>query len=885
MKLVLVDGYSLLYRAYYSSPPLRTREGMPTGALYGFLRMLFRLLDDAKPDYLLIALDAAGPTFRHTADETYKATRSATPDDLAVQTDEFRPLLDELSIPHYERSGFEADDVLGTLARHAAGEGMEVTVVTGDTDTLQLVEPRVQIMLTRRGVTEMECYDHDAVLKRFGFEPTLLPDYRGLRGDTSDNIPGVPGIGEKTAQSLVAKFGGLESLYQHLDEVTPPRMQQALRNNQSIAFHSRDMSVIVTDLPLEVDLAQCRYQLPLPEAAAQRALAATLRLEFKNLATRFMAGGATPTLAALTTPPEVTLQDTADAGALLAWIAQAEGPVALVVVGQRLALGRGNEARWFRGSLKELAGWLGSETQLKIVHDAKSLHGQLAQFNLPLSGVADDTLLMAYLLDPARQWHPLPLLADKYLRYPIPEIPAALNTCGPEELFQETPPDALQEMALYVTALAALPEVLTATLKEVEEWDLYHEVELPLVDMLVEMEACGMQLDPAQLHRVSKLLEDEAARLQKEIWELAGEEFNIGSTRQLQQILYGKLALTKGRSIKTGHSTDAATMEKLAEDHEIVRKILDYRAVTKLKTTYTDALLAGMDQRTHRIHTSLNQTGAVSGRLSSSNPNLQNIPIRTEQGRQIRKAFVAPPGMVMLRADYSQIELRLLAHLSGDQPLVEAFQAGTDVHTRTAASLFQVPPEQVDAEMRRKAKMTNYAIAYGVSGFGLARQLGIASASEGQKIINEYFRSLPGVKHYIDASLDEARRLGYVKTLMGRRRPLPEIVSPRQQERGAAERVAINHPLQGSAADILKLAMLAIRREMQAAGLKSRLLLQVHDELVFEAPPEEVDRLAEMVDRLMRTVPEQALQLKVPLVVDIGTGPNWNDTVPWTPGG
>ena len=419
--------------------------------------------------------------------------------------------------------------------------------------------------------------------------------------------------------------------------------------------------------------------------------------------------------------------------------------------------------------------------------------------------------------------------------------------------------------------------VLREALRGISEEKLFDELELPLVDVLVSIQQIGMSLDVAQLRSLGERLETDAARLQKEIWESAGEEFNIGSTKQLQVVLFEKLGLAKGRTTKTGYSTDVHTLERLAEEHEIVRKILQYRGTTKLKSTYVDALLTGMDSETHRVHSSLNQTGAVSGRLSSSDPNLQNVPIRTSQGREIRKAFIAPAGHVLLSADYSQIELRILAHITGDLPLVEAFQSGQDVHSRTAADLFDVKVEDVDSEMRRKAKMTNYAIAYGVSGFGLAKQLGSGTAGEAQEFIKRYFEALPGVKNYIDETLKLARERGFVETLMGRRRPLPEINSPRAVERAAAERTAINHPIQGTAADIMKIAMLAVDQELRDANMSTRMTMQVHDELVFEVPESEVAQVMQLVEKCMRDVPTAALQMRVPLEVEAATGPNWND--------
>ncbi|MDF2439214.1 MAG: polymerase [Abditibacteriota bacterium] len=903
MKLLLIDGYSLLYRAFFSSPPLTTKEGQPTGALYGFSKMVLRLLDEAQPEYALVAMDAAGPTFRHDNYADYKAGRQEMPSDMRSQTLIVRDMLDGLSIPHYEHVGFEADDILGTLSRIASEKGITVTIVTGDGDALQLVDDKVSAMLTRRGVSDLECYTPEAVQARFGFGPTLIPDYKGLRGDASDNIPGVPGIGEKTAMSLMSKWGGLEGIYEHLEEVTPPRIRELLRTHRDVAFESRDLARIVRDLPLDIEFEACRYELT-PEKK-QGALETVKRFEFKSLYARYSAGGETPAPEDAAPDEEVRAfaVTKAESGSeAVEWLqkncAKKEAVAFLLDEQAGLALACGDEALLFSGELAEIGDWMTDADVPKIVHDAKTVKLELARRNLSLQGIVADTLLMGYLLDPTRQQHAPSLLATKYLNRTLPveleaqKKKASKKTAVATSLFDES--DGAQStlseeeiaareqhqsvVAATVTALCDLRPVLRRELETIGADVLFDTMELPLVDVLVQMEQCGMLLDVAKLREIGTRLESEARRLQAEIWELAGEEFNIGSTKQLQAILYEKLQLARGRAIKTGFSTDVHTLEKLAEEHEVVRKILEYRGITKLQSTYVDALLNGMDKESHRIHTNLNQTGTVSGRLSSSSPNLQNVPIRTPQGRLIRQAFIAPPGHVILAADYSQIELRILAHITGDKTLVDAFNNGEDVHSRTAADLFGIPVDEVDSEMRRKAKMTNYAIAYGVSGFGLAKQLGSGTAGEAGEFIKKYFETLPGVKKYIDDTMASARVEGHVQTLMGRRRPLPDIHSPRAVERAAAERTAINHPIQGTSADAMKLAMLAVQQELKARKLRSRMTMQVHDELVFEVPADEVREMAEMVGRVMREVPTNALKLRVPLDVDVEVGPNWDQT-------
>ncbi len=905
MKLLIIDGYSLLFRAFFSSPPLTTKGGEPTGALFGFMKMVLKLLDDERPDYALVAMDAHAPTFRHEADATYKANRPEAPDDMKAQVRRVRSVLDGFSIPHYEHSGFEADDIIGTLAVHGPCNECDVTIVTGDGDALQLARDDVRVMLTRKGVSDLVEYTPAAVKERFGFVPELLPDYKGLRGDSSDNIPGVPGIGEKTGMSLISKFGTLEEVYEHLNEVTPPRIRDLLEKHRETAFHSRHMARIITDLPIEIEFEACRYH-DARRDAERRALAlqTAQALEFKSLIARFGNSATSESEASVDEekPSDIECEFTQaqNADEALAWLKKhAEtGPVAVLMGENALVFGVNGQALHFSGAPQDLRDWLEDEKREKIAHDAKTLQLSLVQHGVKMRGAVADTFLMAYLLDPAHQAHPVGALATKYLKLTVPAPPEAPKVskskkvvAPPTSLFEDESVDetAQNEAAALVLArrrahgasacaVFRLAPVLRAELEKIEEAKIFDELEMPLVEILVAMEQCGMLLDVPRLQEIGVQLKSEAERLQKEIWESAGEEFNVGSTKQLQVVLFEKLGLAKGRSIKTGFSTDVHTLEKLAEDHEIVRKILDYRGVVKLQTTYVEALLEGRDKTTDRIHTNLNQTGTVSGRISSSSPNLQNIPIRTAQGRLIRRAFIAPPGHVLLKADYSQIELRILAHITGDEPLIEAFRSGQDVHSRTASELFNVAVEDVDAEMRRKAKMTNYAIAYGVSGFGLSKQLGIDSPGEAGKFIKHYFETLPGIKKYIDDTLTTAKAQGYVATLLGRRRPLPEINSPRAPERTGAERTAINHPIQGTSADIMKIAMLAVFEEMRRLNVKSRMIMQVHDELVFEVPYDEIEIMAPLVQRLMSEVPTAHLQLRVPLETDVSSGPTWEET-------
>lgn len=889
MKFILVDGYSLLYRAFFSSPPLTTREGTPTGALYGFTRMLLRLFDEHEPDYALVAMESHGPGVREAMNVDYKANRAAAPDDLKIQMGLSRELLDGLGIARYEHAGYEGDDVMGSLARRGEEKGMDVLIVTGDNDLLQICDEKISVLLTRRGVTDLDCFTPGAVQAKYGFGPAHVPDYKGLRGDTSDNIPGIPGIGEKTGMSLIGQFGGLEDIYLNLANVKPPRIAGLLETHREIAFHSRDLATIVTDLPIEIDWDQYRYGNH-TEEQREKALATAKLFEFKGLIARYSAKeGVTAADVELDGEPAMAEQASnaqliEAASDVLEWLEERKAKsIAVLLDGSAgFAFSDGESSVYFAGEAKELKSWFESGERSKFAYDVKTLTLTLARCDIALRGACDDAFLMAYLLDPTRANHPLEGIAEKYLSRRLPallEEPKKKTGSLFEEAESGLTPRRNQLCAAACILYDAVPQLHIA-LKSIGAHKLYTDMEMPLVDVLVSIEQTGMLLDIGHLQQLGKKLEADIVRLQSEIWALAGKEFNIGSPKQLQTILFDDMGLAKGRANKTGYSTDVHTLERLAEEYEIVRKILEYRGTTKLKTTYVDLLIRSRDLETNRVHTNLNQTGAVTGRLSSNDPNLQNIPIRTEQGREIRRAFIAPPGWKLVSADYSQIELRILAHITGDEPLVEAFRNDEDVHTRTASELYGVPPEQVDKEMRRKAKMTNYAIAYGVSGFGLARQLGAeTSPAEGGEIIKKYFEALPGVKKYIDETMELARVQGYVETLEGRRRPLPEIRSPRAPERAAAERTAINHPIQGTAADIMKIAMLAVHRDLPSSGLKARMTMQVHDELVFEAPEDEVEALAAFVTQRMRDVPTAALKLRVPLEVEVEAGQNWNEGV------
>jgi DNA polymerase I len=891
-KLVVVDANSLIYRAFFAMPPLITADGVPTNAVYGYATMLLKLIEQEQPDVILVAQEG-GRTFRHTTFEGYKAQRPRTPDDLARQAPLARELTTAFRIPIIEQPGYEADDVVGTLACLGRQGGYDVLIVTGDLDALQLVDPHVRVMVNRRGITDTLVYDEAAVRERFGLEPAQLPDYKALRGDASDNIPGVAGIGEKTATRLLQRFGSLEGLLERLDELAEPKVRGALEAAAGKPLMYKNLATIVTDLPLAADFDAWRYQGPDIPTLSELCR----RLEFHSLLRRVLASqptddtgqqaeaveaaGEAPVLTTHHSPLTTDdwsawakaarqngwvavrlLEKRTPEGAALQALALACGPGA-VTLGQAGAedpLGlMDEEAKWeIPAPVRAL---LEDPTVGLIGHDLKADLHALRRAQIDPAAPVFDSMVAAYLLQPGRSTYRLSDLARQHLTV----------TLGEEE-------EPLQRLGREAAALALLREPMEARLREEGLEALNREMEVPLIAILADMEEAGVRIDPEYLRRLSDELSHQIESLQARVHEAAGQAFNIGSPKQLQQILFEKLQLKSTKKTPTGApSTDVDVLEELAAGGaEIARLIVEYRELTKIKSTYVDALPA-LAKADGRVHTSLNQTVAATGRLSSSEPNLQNIPIRTELGRQVRAAFVAEEGMRLLSADYSQIELRILAHVTGDPELTRAFTEEEDVHTRTAMRLFDVPLEGVTPDMRRRAKTINFAVIYGMSDFGLSRELAIPVASA-REMIDAYFTRFPGVVRYTQETLEKARRDGSVCTLLGRKRPMPEIHSANRSIRLNAERAAVNAPIQGTAADIIKRAMIPIAAALRAGSWRSRMILQVHDELLFEGPPEEVAELAALVRREM----EGAFPMKVPLRVEVKAGENWRDMAPQT---
>lgn len=878
-KLVLIDGNSILYRAFFALPPLSAQDGTPTNAVYGFTTMILRLLSDEKPTHLAVAFDKSKTTFRHADYAAYKGTRQETPDELVQQFPLARRTLEALAIPMIEVDQYEADDVIGTLARRAAEAGFDVRVVSGDKDLLQLVDDRIHVLLTRKGITEMEHFDVQAVARRYpGLKPLQVIDLKGLMGDPSDNIPGVPGVGEKTALKLLSSFETVEGVYEHLDEVAGQKLREKLELHREDAFLSKRLATIACDVPIDVDLDALRYEGPDPA----RAIAWFRELDFRSLVDKIseeMSHDSTAVAGKNDAVPsagdwaDFQYDVIEDASTWQRTVSSLAEPVGVMLdladpdyhraEIRGMAVATPKQAFYVRFGerleLSDVRPWLVSD-RTKVVFDLKSM-----AFALDAHGIG---------LTPECAWHDVKLAA--YLLHPQ-DGDVELADVFARERGQELPRFAEDErekwLAYTASQLPPLFEALAYTIRMQDMERLYQEVELPLAFVLAKMEITGFYVNREKLVAFGKELGERLDRITQEIYSLAGTSFNLNSPKQLGEILFDKLGLPAMKKTKTGYSTSADVLEKLAPMHEIVQKILDYRLLAKLQSTYVEGLLKVIRKETGRVHTRFHQTLTATGRLSSSEPNLQNIPIRLEEGRRLRQVFEPTyKDWVIFAADYSQIELRILAHLSGDEALIDAFRRDMDIHTRTAADVFEVSPEEVTSLMRRQAKAVNFGIVYGISDFGLAQNLNIPQ-KDAKRFIEGYFEKFPGVKRYMDEIVKQARERGFVTTLMNRRRYLPDIHSRNYQLRSFGERTAMNTPIQGSAADLIKLAMVRIDRAMREAQMDARMLLQVHDELIFECPKDELAAL----EVLVRDNMENAMTLSVPLKVDTAYGPTWYD--------
>ena len=897
-KLAIIDGNSLAYRGYYAMRHLSTADGQSTHAIYAFTMMLLRLLEEDRPDVIAVAFDGPAKTFRHDAFDGYKAHRKPTPDDLRSQMPIVREVVDAFGIPVLEAEGFEADDLVGTMAREAVEEGYDAIIVTGDLDALQLVNSGVRVMTTIKGVTDTVIYDERAVVDRYGLKPAQITDFKALKGDTSDNIPGVPGVGDKTAVKLLQQFENVESMLERVDEIADPKLRDKILGSSGQITMSKHLATIITDLPLDTPVSQMSP--PAPDYARLADL--FTRLEFKTLLRRLpkQEQEAPKSVLSAELGEYRIVESASDLQAFLACFSEKRAFSVRVhtttrrimdscIAGIVLSAGKGDTTyvrvvsdlpcdsgeldfglSEYRVPLQELKAILGTSGIAKYGHNIKNDYGVLKRNGIILQGLAFDSLLAAYVLNPGRSRYDVYDVALERLGLDIPQIDKKNKAASSES--EEIRVACAEAEAAYLLAPALKQELDDSALL-----DLLNHVEMPLVCTLADMELRGVAVDMAWLGRLSAELEGRIRQIEQDIYGMAGLEFNIGSTKQLQSVLFDKLLLPAGKKTKTGLSTGAETLEALAPMYPIVSKILEYRELTKLKSTYADALPRLADQATGRIHTSLNQAVTATGRLSSSEPNLQNIPIRTEIGREIRKAFVAANGNLLVSADYSQIELRILAHITQDPEMLRAFRNDEDIHTHTACTLFGVGPEEVSTEMRRRAKTINFAVIYGMSDFGLSTELGI-HPREAKQYISEYFGKFPGVLTYTKDTLARARETGYVYTLLGRRRYVSEIFSSNHNYRMSGERAAVNMPIQGTAADIMKLAMVEMDRRLNTKGFATEMVLQVHDELVFEVPPAELPEVAPMI----RSVMENAFALDVELKVDVKVGANWCEMEPFS---
>lgn len=900
-KIVLIDGHSILNRAFFGIPDLTNAEGLHTNAVYGFLNILFKILEEEKPEYLTVAFDVHAPTFRHKMYDAYKGTRKPMADELRQQVPVMKEVLKSMGITIVEQEGYEADDILGTIAKRSEAMGMEVSLVSGDRDLLQLASEHIKIRIpkTKRTGTEIEDYYAADVKEKYQVTPTEFIDVKALMGDTSDNIPGVPGIGEKTATSLIVQFGSIENAYAHVDEIKPPRAQNNLRENYDMAKMSKTLATIETNAPISCEIEQAKIgNLFTPEAYVWMK-----KLEFKNMLSRFQ-------VEAPVNPVEqyfkkITEKKEADKIFTEAGKAEYRGfwltvdPKAEPMEGQLtldsllngsadngndnsaqkvlgLGLSYGREQIFFLKTGEELTGEYLLEQLQKLLEQP----GKTACFDLKaqLSYIApkqeerdriDDVLIGAYLLNPLKNDYAIDDVAKEHLDLLTPSRQDLLGKLTDGQAIREKEDAFVSFVCFGAYTCFAVAKILEEKLQESGMEQLYREIEMPLVYTLFDMERAGVLVDAGALKEYGTALQGKIVELEQEIYQDAGEEFNINSPKQLGVILFEKLQMPYGKKTKTGYSTAADVLEKLAPEYPLVSKILEYRQLTKLKSTYADGL-ANYIAEDGRIHSNFNQTITATGRISSTEPNLQNIPIRMELGRQIRKVFIPQEGCVLIDADYSQIELRVLAHMSGDENLIAAYREAQDIHRMTASQVFHVPFEEVTPLQRRNAKAVNFGIVYGISSFGLSQDLSI-TRKEASEYIDRYFETYPGIKEFLDKLVEDGKKQGYVTTMFGRRRPVPELSSSNFMQRSFGERVAMNSPIQGTAADIIKIAMIRVNEGLKSQGLKSRLILQVHDELLIEAWEEEVTQVEALLEKEM----EQAADLAVKLEIDMKHGKDW----------
>lgn len=859
MLMIAIDGNSLLHRAFYAMPLLSNKKGVYTNAIFGFMNMLIRLKKDYEPCSLILAFDRKAPTFRHKAYKDYKATRQKAPEELVPQFDLIKDLARLLEIPTYELDGYEADDILGSLAKVADDNKQPLMIVTGDKDELQLVSDYTSVLLTIRGISETKRYDKQLLMDEYGLTPEQFVDMKGLMGDSSDNIPGVKGIGQKTAIKLLKEYGSLENVLDNIDNLSGKKLKENLTIYRHHALLSKDLATIRRDVPLEFNLPNQPYDYPSSSGLKQF----LLDLELNTIIEKLDLESVKASGDKKEKQREKTFNNISSEDELIVFLdlLLKQKQIALAI-GEHLSISWNKDTTYrinfkndllgdgidYHKALNILKPFFESEEIKKLVYDAKSWILELAKEGIAIKGISFDTMIGAYLLDPTK---------SKY---------------EPDRLLYDY--TGIDTSIIDGADLLLLAEAILSKLKELDMEDLYYKIEHPLIEVLADMELTGFKLDRERLRELDLYFTKEQSRLTDEITSLAGQDFNLNSPKQLGEILFEKLGLPVQKKTKTGYSTNIDVLEALQGTHPIVEKIIEYRQVAKIKSTYVDGLIPLISSKDDRIHSSFNQTVTATGRISSTDPNLQNIPVKLETGRRIRQAFISSgPDYTLVAADYSQIELRVLAHISADPTLIDSFVKRQDIHRRTAAEIFNVPMSKVTDEQRERAKAVNFGIIYGISDFGLSRNLKI-SREEAKHYIDSYLDRYPKIKEYMEQIVEFGKTNGYVKTLYNRRRNLPELMSRNYNTRSFGERIALNMPIQGTAADIIKLSMISVYNELKSKGLQSKLILQVHDELIIDAYKPELD----IVIELLKSKMENVVDLSVPLIVEIATADNWYDT-------
>lgn len=876
-KLVLIDGHSILNRAFYGVPELTNSEGLHTNAIYGFLNILFKLLDEEKPDALAVAFDLSAPTFRHKMYDAYKGTRKGMPDELREQVPVMKEVLKAMNVLIMEKEGYEADDILGTMAKRAEKEGYEVSLVSGDRDLLQIASEHIKIRIpkTKGARTEIEDYYAKDVLEKYQVTPLQFIELKALMGDTSDNIPGVPKVGEKTATSLMVEYGSLDGIYEHVEEISKKSIKETLADNKELAYLSLRLATICIDANIPFSLEDAKMD----DLFTKEAYDWCVKLNFKNMMNRFD----TDSVMEQESFEMIPVTDILEVDSVFVQCEKKKKASLFIFEEnhQMLALSISCEPGkayvifienfitqdYLEKKISTLSESADKEHPL-IVFDVKKMY--------PYSKVTEvsgyfDAKLAAYLINPNHKEYQIEDISGDYAHINCLDYKTVFGKEKVETVVSDSNQDFLNYMGLRAVALLAAYEPLYATLQDYNMLTLYYQIDLPLTYVLYDMEKEGVRVDGNDLANYSIELGGKIDEIEQKIYDQVGETFNINSPKQLGEILFEKMGLKGGKKTKTGYSTAADVLEKLAADYPVVADILEYRALTKLKSTYADGLVSYIDENS-RIHTSFNQMITATGRLSSTEPNLQNIPMRTEMGRMIRKVFKAKEGCVLVDADYSQIELRILAHCSNDQELIAAYQSGTDIHRITASKVFHVPLDEVTSLQRRNAKAVNFGIVYGISAFGLSQDIN-CSQKEAAQYMKQYFETYPDVKKYLEQTVSDAKEKGYTTTLFDRRRPMPELSNSNHMIRQFGERAAMNAPIQGTAADIIKIAMIDVYHGLKDAGLKSKLILQIHDELLIEAYEEELEQVKEILADKM----QHAVSLAVPMEIDLNVGSTWYD--------